>query len=584
MSEKNESIMQEEIERLKGELALLGEKFENEKAEKETLRSVSQACGLVDVLELLSDGFDSMSEVEGYLINLLDDEEENLVCEKIVLPAKFIGIEKTYYKYKYALNKHDANIEVYKNKASLKITSENAAQYGSNTETRFTRWELAFLAVLPVMDGDDVIGTLMVMNQSEEIKDETLKYLGEYVNSFAVQIRNAQHFTELERLKKAFETAKREQQLFLQFISKVNSLTSVESIYEMFTEELLRRYSFNLSGIVMKEGGELVSKKNTIIDSQFQDIYDEWIEYYTENSYQIDLNDGATAASFIQNSHIIIRDVLEILHLPMSIKDKKALEIMRTPRTFLFVPIVQQNKPVGVLWLFSIKETVNITDEDLAIINLLCSFLGTSISNAELYTRVDDQNKEIETLNSNLEQKVLELHELATKDRLTGLYNFGYFQEELQRRINEYKRCKGERFFSMIIIDIDHFKRFNDNYGHLGGNIALKDVASRISQQAREMDLVCRYGGEEFVVVLPKCDLEGARNFAERVRECVAERPVKTDANDVPVTISIGCSSYIPEETASSLIGRADEALYRAKENGRNRVEIAFDELPVESK
>lgn len=557
----------------------LKQQLQQEKEKNNFLCRVSLATTLDDLLLLLSEWVGKRAEVDGYYINLLDSEGDNLVCEKISLPKKFVGVEKTYLKYKYPLNKPDANVESFKNNEVIKIDAGNVGDYGGNTETRFNRWELFSLVAIPMVVDGAPIGNITIMNQWHELAEKDISEISDYINDFAPQIKNAHTYTEMEKMKKSFETAKREQRLFLEFISKVNSLTSVESIYDIFTQELLRRYSFDMSGIVMEECGKLVSKKNTILNEEFTEIHKSWVEYYKNNSYDIELNDGATAAAYIQNSHIIIRDVLEILNLPMSEKDKKALEIMRTPRTFLFVPITQQGKPIGVLWLFSLKETVNITDEDLAVIDLLCSFLGTSIANAELYGKVEDQNKEIDTLNKSLEQKVLELHELATKDRLTGLFNFGYFQEELQRRINEYKRCKGEKFFSLIIVDIDHFKRFNDTYGHLGGNIALKDVASRILSQAREMDLVCRYGGEEFVVVLPKCNLEGARNFAERVRKNVEETPVRTDTVDVPVTISIGCSSYIPEETASSFIGRADEALYRAKENGRNRVELAHDEL-----
>jgi diguanylate cyclase (GGDEF)-like protein len=134
---------------------------------------------------------------------------------------------------------------------------------------------------------------------------------------------------------------------------------------------------------------------------------------------------------------------------------------------------------------------------------------------------------------------------------------------------------------ALCIFDVDHFKKFNDTYGHVAGNIALMDVASRIAKQARTMDIVCRYGGEEFVVILPKCNLEGAVLFAERVRESVMASPVKTDAQSVPVTISVGVAEYLPNEEQSAFIERANNALYRAKEGGRNCVRAA-DETPPE--
>ncbi|THB66389.1 MAG: diguanylate cyclase [Gammaproteobacteria bacterium] len=210
--------------------------------------------------------------------------------------------------------------------------------------------------------------------------------------------------------------------------------------------------------------------------------------------------------------------------------------------------------------------------------NLVSSFNGFIGQLRKIISVVENQKEEIETLNSSLEDKVQELHILATTDKLTGMKNFAYFQEEIFKRVNEYKRTKGQLFLSLVIFDIDHFKMFNDTYGHLSGNIALKDVAGRISKHARKMDTPCRYGGEEFVVVLPKCNLDGARGFAERVRAEIENTPVKTEEHTVDVSVSAGCAEYSPEESIEHFIHRADEALYMAKENGRNRVELSMPE------
>ncbi|GGB96598.1 hypothetical protein GCM10011352_23400 [Marinobacterium zhoushanense] len=122
--------------------------------------------------------------------------------------------------------------------------------------------------------------------------------------------------------------------------------------------------------------------------------------------------------------------------------------------------------------------------------------------------------------------------------------------------------------------DIDHFKQFNDRYGHLAGDQALREVAATLSEGLREVDQACRYGGEELVLVLPECDMDGARNTAERVRQAVEALEIRLeDGRSAGVTLSLGVASY-PEHGTSyeALLQSADEALYRAKQQGRNRV------------
>ncbi len=543
--------------------------------EKNLYRDISRSSGLDNLLDILGSQIEAVRGIDGYLVNLVDTEHTCLICEKICLPEEFKGIEKTYLKYKFGFDKVEANVKAFEEQKVINVDSSSISKY-PETRNRFERWKMYGTATIPILFDDiGAIGTVQIFSQTQQISESSIKIIRGCLNFFCSQLKNSMRVAELEKMEASFKSAEEEQKRFLEFIERVNRLTKVDEVYDLFTKEMLRRYGFDLSGIVMLRGDRLIVQKCTIIDDEYSDILDEWNEYYKDVSFVLDPFDGATATAFCQKTHLMIRDVKDIMNLPMSDKDRKALHILKTPRTFLFVPIVKDDEIVGILWLLSISETIAITENDLSVLKLLCRFLGAAIDNAHTYEIVEKQSHKISDLNASLEQKVIELNDLATKDRLTGLFNFGYFQEELQRRIMEYQRCPGELFMSLVICDIDHFKNFNDTYGHIGGNIALKDVSSRISKQAREMDVVCRYGGEEFVVILPKCDLEGARLFAERVRTSIEKDPVETDAQSVPVTISIGCSSYNPDETMSEFINRADEALYRAKEMGRNRVEIA---------
>lgn len=167
--------------------------------------------------------------------------------------------------------------------------------------------------------------------------------------------------------------------------------------------------------------------------------------------------------------------------------------------------------------------------------------------------------------------------QMAITDSLTGLHNFGYFKDRLteeRRRAERY-----QRLLSLIIFDLDHFKRYNDTHGHPAGNEVLREVASILRQEARETDLVARYGGEELVIVLPETNRKTGWDVAERIRERVSRTTFLPNAKARPerVTLSAGVATFpVDAIHEDELIARADASLYVAKATGRDRV-IAYE-------
>ncbi len=210
-------------------------------------------------------------------------------------------------------------------------------------------------------------------------------------------------------------------------------------------------------------------------------------------------------------------------------------------------------------------------------------------------TILQEANEELSNLNNSYELLVIELkqakenaeklanelhlanarlHELAFRDALTGLYNHRFFQEALDKELDRSKRYQHE--FSLVMFDIDHFKKVNDTYGHPIGDRVLAAVSRSAEQTARSSDVVARYGGEEFAVILPETDFKGAQVLAERLRGGIEQLQIEVDGVTIKATISVGFTSYrpgarIPEKGA--IIGMADKALYIAKQSGRNRVQ-----------
>ncbi len=167
--------------------------------------------------------------------------------------------------------------------------------------------------------------------------------------------------------------------------------------------------------------------------------------------------------------------------------------------------------------------------------------------------------------------------ELSNRDELTGLYNRRYFFERFEREVERGKRYN--RTFSMIILDLDHFKRYNDNFGHLSGDRALREVARALERSTRKVDVLARYGGEEFVAILPETDKEDALLVAEKLLQAVEDIGLGASEGGELLTITAGVASFPLDSTdAIDLIEHADKALYTGKAQGRNRVVAARPE------
>ena len=210
---------------------------------------------------------------------------------------------------------------------------------------------------------------------------------------------------------------------------------------------------------------------------------------------------------------------------------------------------------------------------------------------------LQEANEELGKLNLSYEQLVIELkdakrdaenyavelwdvkekmREIAVKDSLTGLFNHRYFQELLEREI--YRAERYARPLSLLMIDIDHFKKVNDTYGHPKGDMVLQEIGELLRKSIRGSDTAARYGGEEFAIVLPETEMNGAMALAERVRKTVEKLEVKIYEHTITVTISIGLTTYNPataKKSKAEIIEAADRALYNSKEAGRNRLSVS---------
>jgi len=224
----------------------------------------------------------------------------------------------------------------------------------------------------------------------------------------------------------------------------------------------------------------------------------------------------------------------------------------RNIKAMICVPLLAKGKTLGIV-LIEHKMKDAFDDENMRLLEVIAQQVSIAIENARLYQQ---------------------MHDLATLDGLTGAYNRLYFNDKLQEEFN--KAQEGGHDLSFLIFDIDHFKKFNDTYGHLFGDLVLKTLSGYIKKTLRKEDIFARYGGEEFVILMPYTSLDKAREKAEDLRIGASQLVVTDRMISASITISVGVSTY--PDTAGSpqeLISSADDALYEAKRSGRNLVRVA---------
>jgi diguanylate cyclase (GGDEF)-like protein len=259
-----------------------------------------------------------------------------------------------------------------------------------------------------------------------------------------------------------------------------------------------------------------------------KDPFDDWI---TKNKYTL-----------------LIKDIDEDFRFKLVRKDWIKFKSM------IAIPLIEDKNITGILKFFS-NTPGTFENEDARILNYLGDLCTTAVQNALLYIKTT---------------------ELATRDGLTGLYIRRYFIARLEEEISRVKELNEP--FTYLMIDIDHFKDCNDTHGHMFGDKVLKLLGEFLRDDLRDVDIIGRYGGEEFAIILPNTPINGAKFVAERLRQSFEKLKINVNENEtIRLTLSIGGIEYRKEHKLTEIINKADKALYYSKENGRNKVSFWED-------
>lgn len=273
--------------------------------------------------------------------------------------------------------------------------------------------------------------------------------------------------------------------------------------------------------------------------------------YLLNKIVSLNQNPPSLMSMAIKSKEIIVVDDIETHKRPIIKKSQRPFAKNYQTNNCAVVPLICQDQIVGVLNMANKIREQKFTRDDVAVIRLLSQLIGASIGNIKLFEKMQHQ---------------------AITDGLTGLANHKTFYEVLEKELWRTRRYGGQ--ISLIMVDVDNLKQINDVYGHRAGDKAIREISARIKRCIRQIDTAARYGGDEFAVILPNTSLTEAIVVAERMVAIVSKSPVIWNNEEISISISIGLGQYSPDSTPEDITSRSDQALYMAKQAGKNTVKI----------
>lgn len=372
-------------------------------------KKITSTLDLNQLLEILGQEIIDFFNPDNYLIALIDDQKKNLVVQKIKLSLPFRNLQDIITQSKYPVEEKDPFTIAYNEKKIIELSLESIHEYEESVQNRCRLWNIKHGIALPFINLSSIesLGTIFIFNHHNKIKKVNCKDFFNITELFFEQIKNARQYTYFKEQEKQFRTASERNQKILELAEKTNNLTSIELIYNLILESILELYGFDIGLIFMDNGSFLdytagFSKSGQKLESTFKEID----QYFKKiKGYEKNISDGATSNAFQRNNYFYFSDIEPIKKLPMASKDKNGIEILKDPLSLLIIPILKNQKPVGIFQFWSIQNKIILSETDIQNIRILSGFIGSAIANSKIYSLVEKQKKEVEEKNKIIELK-----------------------------------------------------------------------------------------------------------------------------------------------------------------------------------
>jgi two-component system, cell cycle response regulator len=349
---------------------------------------------------------------------------------------------------------------------------------------------------------------------------------------------------ELERVREEAENRRK----LVDILHDVTDDLSSDEIYHLLARRVARALDLTHCSVILARHGE----RPRVVATAF--------EQASARNFELDLDRYPEIRAALDSGRAVLVEDVMSSPLYADVRQHWVRDgTMVSTRSVIALPFALDQTHAGVFFLRRAVNEPPLTAEDVEFADTVVKAAVAAVQRAKVLESTMADNRRLEVM--------------ANTDPLTAVLNRRALTERLASELERVKRY--ESTVSILLIDIDHFKRVNDNYGHLVGDDVLMDVGALLQSAVRSVDVVARYGGEEFVIALPETGLAGATAFAERIRELVEEHTfAHAGGSDLRLTASVGVASFPSPgiESVEDLLAKADQALYRAKADGRNRV------------
>ncbi len=385
---------------------------------------------------ILIQGIRTILDFDGALIALFDEKRESLEIVKSDFHTEMKKMNEVIQGTKLSTTRPSTYRKAIEEKKSFYYDENNKHENPEIKQNVFENFKVSYSFSIPIIYNNKVSGIVYLYNVNKKIDGTKLGLVEEFINKYSENIILARDFYRLKIKETDMAGLLEKNRKIIGLAEKINSLESADLIYTTVLVEMLQLFNYDIAFLFLERDNicKLIKLK-TSDKNKFEKIINDLYDFYAQNhgGYKLDPPEGATGLAYSRKTHFYFEDVTPILNYEMHYKDKGAIERMLTPKSLIMAPLTNKGKPIGVLHMWGLTDIVKLSQNDIGTINSLCAFIGTAITNAEMYTQLAEQRKvilesknEIEKINEISKQISLSLDYSSVFDKVANYLSETY--------------------------------------------------------------------------------------------------------------------------------------------------------------